>query len=68
MNQIIDVDYEVVESMENKSVEELAVEANQFYAQAEAVANVALMYMAQAGAKDASKIKDAFAVAESLLK
>lgn len=51
MNQIIDVDYEVVESMENKSVEELAVEANQFYAQAEAVANVALMYMAQAGAR-----------------
>lgn len=51
MNQIIDVDYEVVESMEKKSVEELAVEANQFYAQAEAVANVALMYMAQAGAR-----------------
>lgn len=51
MNQIIDVDYEVVESMENKSVEELAVETNRFYAQAEAVANVALMYMAQAGAR-----------------
>ena len=51
MSQIIDVDYEVVESMENKSVEELAAEANKFYAQAEAVANVALMYMAQAGAR-----------------
>lgn len=51
MNQIIDVDYEVVESMENKSVEELAIEANQFYAQAEAVANVSLMYMAKAGAR-----------------
>ncbi|MGN0733707.1 MAG: DUF3102 domain-containing protein [Emergencia sp.] len=51
MNQIIDVDYEVVDSIENKSVEELAAEANKFYAQAEAVANVALMYMAQAGAR-----------------
>lgn len=51
MNQIIDVEFEVVDSIENKSVEELAAEANQFYAQAEAVANVALMYMAQAGAR-----------------
>ena len=51
MNQIIDVEFEIVDSMENKSVEELAVEANQYYAQAEAVANVALIYMAQAGAR-----------------
>lgn len=51
MNQIIDVEFEIVDSMENKSVEELAIEANQYYAQAEAVANVALMYMAQAGAR-----------------
>lgn len=49
MNQIIDVDYEVVESIENKSVEELAVEANQLYKQAEAVATVVIMHMAQAG-------------------
>ena len=51
MNQIIDVEYEVVDGIENKSIEELAKETNQLYAQAEAVANVSLMYMAQAGAR-----------------
>ena len=51
MNQIIDVEYEVVDGIENKSIEELAKETNQLYAQAEAVANVSLMYMAKAGAR-----------------
>lgn len=51
MDQIIDVEYEVVDGIENKSIEELAKETNQLYAQAEAVANVSLMYMAKAGAR-----------------
>lgn len=51
MNEIIDVEYREITSLDEKSTDELAVETNQLYAQAEAIANISLMYMAKAGAR-----------------
>lgn len=49
MEQIIDVEYRELTDLENKTTEELASETNLLYSQSEAMANMALMTLAQAG-------------------
>lgn len=49
MNEIIDVEYKVIESLEEKSTEILTAEANNLWEQMEAIGAFGLMLAAQAG-------------------
>lgn len=49
MEQIIDVEYKEVENLENKTTDQLATEANTLWHQMEAISNIGLILIAQAG-------------------
>ena len=49
MNNLIEADYQITQNIEDKSTEELRSEINTLYNQMEAIGNIGLMMMAQAG-------------------
>lgn len=49
MNNLIEAEYQIAENIEDKSTDELRAEINSLYSQMEAIGNIGLMMMAQAG-------------------
>lgn len=49
MNNLIEAEYQITENIEDKPTDELRAEINSLYSQMEAIGNIGLMMMAQAG-------------------